>query len=465
MKRSKPARLATCPILLALAAPLAAQGGSWKDGELLVRSQIGTTQVEVLYRIEPETGNGVELISGFFWATGSGGTAFDSYRGGVLTCMGTFPDVNLYKLWFVDENGAATPVPGFDGVVLRALAPVGDGRVYLQRGLTDVIEYLDANDSIHTLMNASGTAPFSFGAEHLMYDPGTNSLLATNSGWGIEQKCAPGESSLFRIPLSVDGSHVAGPMECGSVDNVGNNIMTMDRLPGGDLLIQMAGSQFYNQTMRRVNPITFASSTFAAPQQADTNGTMWSARAGKAILLDDTANELRLFSEGQSGPGTLLSSNVDVSPPTTGFSPTETLFEIDLFGPGCAGSAYEFGSGVAGTGGVTPRLRATACPDLGLPFTIVIEDVVGGGFGGLVVGFDSLELALFGGTFYVLPFQTVPITVGGSPGSAGAGSAALPATFNTPSLVGTSLYLQAGFSDVAAIESVSLTNALELGIG
>ncbi len=56
----------------------------------------------------------------------------------------------------------------------------------------------------------------------------------------------------------------------------------------------------------------------------------------------------------------------------------------------------------------------------------------------------------------------IPITVGCAPGVANAGSLALPALLSDPVLTGVSIYLQAGFQDIASIQDVSLTNGLRL---
>jgi len=58
------------------------------------------------------------------------------------------------------------------------------------------------------------------------------------------------------------------------------------------------------------------------------------------------------------------------------------------------------------------------------------------------------------------------LVLGGAPGVAGAGSLLLPAALpSDPSLIGLTIYLQAGLHDVAAIKDVSLTRGLRLEIG
>ena len=122
--------------LLLLAPAPAAQSGPWTDGELLVRS-VGPapgSQVQTIYRVNPDTGHGEALVDGFYWGGWAGSMAFDSYRNGVLCNMGLPPDnIFLFKLWLVASDGSATAIPGFTGVTLRAITPIGDGRIYYQR--------------------------------------------------------------------------------------------------------------------------------------------------------------------------------------------------------------------------------------------------------------------------------------------------------------------------------------------
>ena len=467
-----PALSALSAALLLVVAP-AAQSGPWTDGELLVRS-VGPapgSQVQTIYRVSPETGHGEALIDSFYWAGSAGSLVFDSYRNGLLCNMGLPPDsIFLYKLWLVAADGSATVIPGFTGEFLRAITPIGDGRVYYQRNLSNPnweIEYLDANDVIHTLMDSSGLAPLSFAVEHMLFHAPTNSLLATTSGGWSSNDCVPNESSVFRIPLSSDGSQVAGPIVCASVVTGHNNeVMSLDYLPGGDVLLTMAGGQYFDDTLRRVNPLTLTNTLWASPDPADINGAVWSSRIGRAVLLDDKSNDLRLYSPGESGYGTILATDFPVSPNTTGFSPVETLGEVDLNGPGCIGTSLGIGPGLVGSGNFVPSLSTSGCPDVGSGFTINFESVLGGASGWMALGFASGATPLLGGTLYVDPVVSlIPITAGGTPATAGAGSLSIPVTFTAPALAGLTFYLQGLFLDPSAVQFLSMTNGLLISIG
>ena len=459
----------TLLILSAAVATLPAQTGPWTDGELLVRSVLPASQTQAIYRIAPETGNGAVLISGFYWGGWAGSMAFDSYRNGMLANMGMPPSIFSWKLWLISYDGTAVSIPGFTGELLRAITPIGDGRVYYQRhqnNATWEVQYLDAANVIHTLMDQTGTAPLSFAAEHMLYHAPSNSLIATSSGWWNTNPCVPTESSVFRIPLSIDGSQVAGPIACASVAGVGNNIMSLDYLPGGDILLTLAGSQYWHETLRRLNPVTLQTSIWAQPGPPDINGGVWSGRRGSAIILDDTANVLRAYGPGQSGNGVEIPSNVPVSPNTSGYSPVETMIEVDTNGPGCIGTSLAYGTGLAGTGTVVPTIGTVGCPDLFTPFTISIDNVVGGAPGYLAVGFAPAVIPAAGGFIYLWPIELLlDISVGGTPNVPGAGNVGLPVYLGDPALAGFNFYLQAAFLDAGAIQGLSLTNGLLLSIG
>ena len=461
-------RLVAALVASVIAGPLTAQSGPWTDGELIIRTVLPDGFTSAIYRMAPETGHGQVLVSGFFWGNpGGGAIAFDPHRDGLLANISLPPqNPQVPHLYLIKHDGSAVPVPGFDGQYLHAMAPVGDGRVYFQKHNDDEISYLDANDQVQTLMDATGAAPYQLDVEHLLYDAASDSLLASMSGWYSSATCAPGESSIYRIPLSPDGSQVGGPVACGSMTNVPNTILYMEHLPGGDVLLAMEGDAWFHNTLRRLDTTTLTTTTWAIPAQEDMAGGVWSARIGKAIVLDEWKDELRTFGPGESGEGTLLPADFIVAPPTTGYGPTESMIQLDLDGPGCIGTSLAFGAGLAGAGGFVPTMDTVGCPDLGNPFTLSIDSVVGGAPGLLAFGFAQTALPFAGGTLYVFPIATtVAVTASGFPGAAGAGAVGFNLTITDPSFVGLPFYMQAGFVDAAAVQDVSLTNALLLSIG
>jgi hypothetical protein len=454
--------------LLALTSSAFAQLGPWQDGELLVRTTLSGTQTEALYRLDPATGHGELLASGYYFGGFSGGMAFDPARSQLLV-SGTFaPDPYAYKrLWAISSDGSRTPILGLEGASLRALCPVGDGRVYFQRNENswsiDVIEYLDANNVVHPLLDASGTAPLTYRAEHLVYHAPTNSLIGTNSEWWSLQDCQPFTSTVFRIPLTPDGSQVAGPIVCAPCGGFSSVVMNIDEMPGGSLLLAMP---YATHNLVTVDPFTLAVTPWANAAVADIDGAYFSQQTGTVLMLDDWTNTMRSISFGSTTDGALFPTDFVVSPGTSGSSPSESMIEIDLNGPQCSGSAGVYGTPVPGKSGLRPMLTANGCTDVGEIFTLAIGQVVGGASGLLFVGTNPAQIPLAGGFLWTSPIVlSLPLTVGGTPGQAGAGSIAFPVLLSDPALAGFSFYLQGAFADTEAIYDASLTNGLRITMG
>ncbi|MBM3984522.1 MAG: hypothetical protein FJ296_02335 [Planctomycetes bacterium] len=446
--------------------PAAAQTGPWTDGELIVLTASSGWTIK---RVVPETGATAPLITPLYYGGWSGGLCFDSYRGGLLANISLPPDNPFaYRLWLVSHDGTAAAMPGFTGS-LRALASAGDGRVFFIRhsGMAQgpkTVEYFDAANVIQTLKDVDGVSPFKIEAEHLLYHPATNSLVGSTSGWWAATHCSGTAGGLWVIPLSPDGLKVAGPVTCASIATAGEEIMGLDHLPGGGVLVTLASGAFYpHEKLVSFNPVSLALTPWGDPDQGNINGGLWSARLGKALIHADwiTFGELRTFNQGQSGLGTKITTSETVAS-GGGYSPAEVLYEVDLNGPQCDGFQLPYGTGLAGSGGHVPLLGVIGCPDIGSLFTISINNVVGGAAGVLFVGLAQAAVPFKGGTFLVGAVAAqLPVAVGGTPGLAGAGSLALPALLSDPILSGINIYMQAGFSDSFAVKGVSLSNGVQ----
>jgi len=466
-------------LAVALAPAATAQTGPWTDGEILVRSQVQLTGQSAIFRVIPESGATALLTTTQYWGGWAGLLVFDSYRGGVLSNMSMAPDnPQVYRLWLVSHDGTSTAMPGFTGS-LKALATAGDGRVFFIRYMGSgqgpmTIEYFDANNVIQTLKQSDGVTPFQADVEHLLYDAPSNALIGSSSaGWAATSCSVPAGGSLYRIPLSADGLRVDAPMTCTSVPTTllyAGEIMGLDHLPNGNVLVTTASGWNGSPQDRllSLNPVTLALASWAMPLQYDVNGGIWSARLGKAIVHAHSGsawwepNGLRAFSAGQNNYGTHIPTSLPL-PIGDGYSPVESMAEVDVNGPACDGFQIPYGAGLAGNGGFVPLLGAIGCPDIGEIFTLSINAVVGAAPGILFVGLAPGAVPFKGGTFHLASvLLQFPITVGGTPGVANAGSLGLPALLSDPILAGVSIYLQAGFLDGAAIQGVSLTNGLRL---
>jgi hypothetical protein len=127
------------------------------------------------------------------------------------------------------------------------------------------------------------------------------------------------------------------------------------------------------------------------------------------------------------------------------------------------------GGASAGSGGHLPQLSASGSSGIGGAFTLQLSRGLGGApaviaFGG--AAHAVVDLPLFGGALQVLPTQLVSVSLSGTFGAPGVGSASLP--FVIPldaTLLGGLVRFQAGVLDPQASGGVALSNGLELWIG
>lgn len=448
--------------------PAAAQTGPWVDGDLIIHTGIDGGFGSALRRINPDTGAGATLVP-YLGIAGGGNTgrvAFDPYRGGLLASFNMQPDPYwLGKLWLIDSNGAATSL-GFAQEDLAALAPVGDGRVYFQRRANNPgqkIEWLDASNVAHVLMQPDGVTPVSAWVEQMVYWPAGNALLATVSS---QYGCGAGVS-VRKLPLSADGTRLAGPVTCATGGSQYALLAKgIDVLPGGNFLVTTDNGSYFWDQLLVLNPWTMTLGTWAKAFVVDIDGGCWSARRGQAVIVDDGGNQLLGFDAGDDGTGDPIPTNVSVSNFTSGHGLGETVYEIKLLPAGCAGLLLPYGAGLAGKDGFVPALGGAGCPDIGQGWALTVDRVVGGASGVLFAGLSQAALPFKGGTFLVgSVVLQLPIAVGGTPGQANAGFLSLPAALVDPVLVGLDLYLQAGFSDAGAVKGVSLSNGLRVQAG
>ena len=178
------------------------------------------------------------------------------------------------------------------------------------------------------------------------------------------------------------------------------------------------------------------------------------------MILDDWTNTLRVYGPGQSGEGLEITSNIALAPGSTGFSPADTMIEIDLDGPACIGSSWSVGPGLAGTGGLVPELGVLGCPSVGELFALDVDDAAPGAPGLLLVGLSTTPLPFAGGTLYPIPLLTSTAIA-----ADGAGGLLLPLSFANPASAGLGFTVQAAFIDLGAPQWLSLTNGLRVVIG
>jgi len=133
----------------------------------------------------------------------------------------------------------------------------------------------------------------------------------------------------------------------------------------------------------------------------------------------------------------------------------------------CTGKFESYGTGVAGSGGFVPELRALFSPCPGQEIGIEFKDFLGGAPAYFFIGFGPAAYNTLGGTVLVdvaLPTIMIPIPMPGA--AAGEGDLVLPFTVpNQANLVGLELYYQALGADPGAQFGVSFSNGLHETIG
>jgi len=361
-------------------------------------------------------------------------------------------------------------------------APTGDGRIYMHdmtpQGTLHPFVYLDATGALNTLLDSTGTVPFlidgqgNFDVREILWDAGTNALFVASNTGGACQGGASDKVNVHKLPLSADGTRVAGPVSCAQfeVSTSGETPTGLSRGPAGSLLLVVdTNSNNQEPRMVLVDPATVAMSAFASNGSytgaAATNAGTWSSTLSKAVILDTLTDELREYGAGETGNGTVLvPTGVPVS---AGGSSGETATLIEIPASTCKGGWIAYGAGLAGKGGFVPRLSGAGCDNIGGSITITLDHAVGSANATLFIGLSKTSVPFKGGSFLVgNVLLSLGLGLGGPPGVAGAGALTLPAALpNDPLLQGVSVFLQAGSQDPAAVKGVSLTQGLELEIG
>jgi hypothetical protein len=463
-----------------LAAPAAAQGGGFASTDLGLYSPaiqgISSTS-GALVLVDLAGGTASILVDTISTLGFQGAAVFDPYRQRMVFCGSVNSVLDPLHLWAANAAGQLDDL-GQVGQQFFALAPTGDGRIYLRDATSGAqpFKYIDAAGTLRTLLDATGTAPFntdggaSQDAHHMIHDVASNALFVA-SGFGACPAGVTNRINIRKLPLSADGTRVSGPVSCTQfeVSASGEAAVGWSHGPLGQLVLVVdtnaGGSE---PRILLVDPATLGVSVFASPGpffgDPALNAGTWSGSLGQVVVLETLTDVLRAFSAGTSGAGTTLPIVGTVS--AAGSSgETASLFAVDA--SACEGGWLPYGAGLAGAGGFVPTLTGGGCPQIGGAFSLQLAQGVGGAGGLLFIGVSAASLPLKGGTFLVggVVLQ-LGLALGGGAGVPGAGSLTLPAALPAdPLLQGVQVFLQAGFSDAAAVHDVSLTNGLRMEIG
>jgi hypothetical protein len=460
-----------------VAAPLLAQGGGFAPSDLGLYStaiQGISSSSGALVLVDLAGGTASILVDTVSTLGSQGAAAFDPYRQRIVFCAGLGSDP--LHLWAVDAAGQLDDL-GQVGQQFFAISPTGDGRIYMRHSNTaQPFKYLDAAGTLHVLMDAAGTAPFdtdggaSTDAHNMIHDAATNALFVA-SGLGACPGGVTNRMNIRKLPLSADGSRVSGPVSCAQfeVSVSGEAAVGWSRGPLGQLVLVVdTNASGPEPRIVLVDPATLGLSVFASPGpflgEAALNAGTWVGTLGQVVLLETFTDVLRAYSAGTSGAGSILPITGTVS--AAGAS-GESAALFSMGASACEGGWLPYGTGLAGAGGLVPALTGAGCPEIGGVFSLQVANGVGGAGGLLFVGVSAAAQPLKGGTFLVggIVLQ-LGLALGGAAGVPGTGSLVLPAALPAdPVLQGVQVWLQAGFSDAAAVHDVSLTNGLRMEIG
>lgn len=464
-----PHSLVAVGFLLLPIAPAAAQGGGFVANDLYVYAQLGIPPFAGIVRVPPLTGASSLHVGLGPLAPDGGVIEFDAYRQRLVYLeQGT----TEFRVKTVDGNGNVAPLIAGEHA-WTGLASAGDGRIYHYDKASPTpgrIRWLDAANQVHQLFDVDGVTPYApsaltNGPQDMIYHAGENALFIVHDF--TLSFCSGGSPSrvfVHKIPLSADGTRVAGTLQCNEFDldpTDGEGCAGLSLLPNGDLLLGAHNAHYGSPLARllRVNPVTLAITPYASFGDAANGGSVYSHALGKAVAHDVFKKKLLAYSDGQIDNGAAVPSSIEFA------DPRAVIVEIPALA--CDGAWIAYGAGLAGKGGIVPRIYGSGCPAPGAPITLKIDQVVGGAAGLLFIGATPTSLPFVGGTLLVNPIGGgFIVVVGGAAGTAGAGAIVAPAMMpNDASLSGLSVFLQAGFADAAATAGASLTQGLEIEIG
>jgi hypothetical protein len=475
---------------LALLGTASTQGSGFNAGDLFLYGHTLTTpgyNGAGILRVDPLAGTGSMLIPTHSSMDDVGIIAFDSYRQRLVFCAAItgLEPTPLLHLWLADGFGNKQMLG--EGLFpantqFRSIAPTEDGRIYLTptSDQTQPIRWFDAANGLHTLYDTDGVTPLLidgspfFPIMGMIHDAATNSLFIASStpapGFPL------GATNVRKLQLSADGGRIIAPVGNSTFEispkpwgqTSGETPRGWARGPNGELLLLLLCID--EESLPRivqVDPVTSVISIWAhngstsLPFGCSTNTAIaYSSTLGKAVITDYWNGKLRGYAEGDVGAGTV----VGTSPATLGgyYSNLTAVPPDD-----CSGGWIAYGTGLAGKGSFVPQLAGSGCAEPGAGIGLKLSGAVGGASATLFVGLTPAAIPFKGGSFLVGGVVlTAGLPMGGTPGAAGAGSLTLPATLPAiPALSGTSLYLQAGFGDAAAVKGVSLTQGLQMAIG
>jgi hypothetical protein len=295
-------RLAPIALAVAVAPTSLAQPSSFQNGDLYFLSKnyplSGGGSGQAVVHVDPTTwAHNAINESMAFQARGS----YDPYRDRLILHIGT----GVAELVAMDALGGTSGLipPGQAGADLTA--PVGDGRIYYWGD--GKLGFLDALDTQNILLDQTGAAQqLLTAANMLIYDPGTNSLIAATGGT---------LTTYTKFMLNGAGDQVVS-IASNTVDAsfTVENPVGMNRGPGGLIYVQIDdNSNNTNPRMQLLDPVTLATSTYASSGGRIVGGDVagaYSSVAGVSVVLESLVDTFQTHVQGTTGAGTTVATGV-----------------------------------------------------------------------------------------------------------------------------------------------------------
>jgi hypothetical protein len=292
---SPPSILAAAAAVLTVTFTVVA-GNGFTTGDFYILT-FGWPGGPALARIDPVTG-ATSVLWGIDDLPLDASFTHDPWRDRIVT----MPDTNTDVFRLVDARGGVTdlPNPWSHGSGLASFAPTGDGRIYMVTTGLGHFGYIDAANAGHDLYDVDGVTPFFFqyGAsfrEELIYDEGTNSLFLVYLGQATH---------VTKIPLSADGTRLAGPTETVLFDAFPDQTdepMGVSVGPNGTIFIKIdTNTNADGLRMFTVDPVTLAFAPYAYighPFVAGNTAGTYNSTYDFAIAMDSGNNVIRSYVE------------------------------------------------------------------------------------------------------------------------------------------------------------------------
>ncbi|MBY0111498.1 MAG: hypothetical protein K2Y21_01650 [Phycisphaerales bacterium] len=238
-----------------------------------------------------------------------GDGAYDSFRQSAVVIR---VPVGPRLVSAINSAGAITDIPYSGPQDATLVAPTGDGRIYIQR--SGKWSYIDHGGVTHDLLNAAGTGLFvqTKNYRRAYYDPSTKSIFCGDA--------IVAGATITKIPLSTDGTKLAAAPTDLVLSTPGLQSPTVVGIspgPSGKLFLKIDDNGGgLAPRMLLLDPATLTQTVYAQSNYFGVGGEIagcYSPKLNVALVVDSLADQLRFFTIGASGAGTIVANTSGIS--------------------------------------------------------------------------------------------------------------------------------------------------------